>query len=285
LALEADEVKSLEARATVFGVGAGVATGSSAESLAREGDPAACEEALRSGKETPLCSVPLRVGLLALDGLASDGSGVAAAAPEKPATGPASCPEGMARVEGGSLTMDGKREDVGTFCIDKQEATAAAYSACVDGRTCQAPSEKPREFCTYRQAGKGRHPMNCVTIDEAKAFCQSRGLLLPTEQQAELAARGLQGRRYPWGEAEEEARVCMGRRNEGTCVAGSLPSGATPEGVVDLAGNVAELVESARGHRTFGGDFSDKKLKDVSPEERGVSTSPSPKIGFRCATR
>ena len=284
-ALEADEVKALEAKATVFGVGAGAATSSSAESLAREGDPAACEEALKSGKENPLCSVPLRVGLLALDGLASDGSGVAASAPEKPASGPASCPEGTVKIEGGSFTMGDRREDVGTFCMDKTEVTAASYGACVDQKKCQAPSEKQREFCTYRQAGKEQHPMNCITVDEAKGYCQSRGLLLPTEQQAEQAARGLQGRRYPWGEAEELSRVCIERRKEGTCAVGSIPAGATPEGILDLAGNVAELVEAGRNFRTFGGDFGDRKLKDVSPQERGVATSPSPKVGFRCVTR
>lgn len=284
-ALEADEVKSLEARATVFGVGAGAATSSSAESLAREGDPAACEEALRSGKEHALCSVPLRVGLLALDGLASDGSGVAASAPDKAPDGPTSCPEGMARIAGGSFTMNTRREDVAAFCLDRTEVTAAAYGACVDQGKCQAPSEKQRELCNYRQTGKEQHPMNCLTVDEAKGFCQSRGLLLPTEQQSELAARGLQGRRYPWGEAEETSRVCMDRRKEGSCAVGSLTSGATPEGVADLAGNVAELVEGVRGLQTFGGDFGDRKLTEVAPQSRGASTHPSAKTGFRCATR
>ncbi len=285
-AMEADEVKSLEGKATVFGVGAGASTSSSAESLAREGDPAACEEALSSGKENPLCSVPLRVGLLALDGLASDGSGVATVPAENRAsTGPVTCPEGMSRVEGGSLLMDDRKVEVGAFCMDRTEVTAAAYAACIDQKKCEAPATKPREFCTYRQAGKEQHPMNCVTLDEARIFCQSRGLLLPTEQQAELAARGRQGRKFPWGEQEEASRVCFNRDKEGTCAVGSVAAGATPEGLLDLSGNVAELVESGRGYKTFGGDYSDRKWKDMNPQERGSSTSASPKIGFRCATR
>lgn len=284
-AMEAGETRELEAKATVFGVGAGAASSSSAEALAREGDPAACEEALRSGKESALCAVPLRVGLLPLDGLASDGSGAAATPDVKAPEGPASCPEGTVKIEGGSLTMGDQRETLGSFCIDRTEVTAAAFAGCVDQRKCTAPSAKQRDLCTYRQAGKENHPINCVTAEEAKSYCQSRGLLLPTEQQMELAARGVQGRKFPWGEAEEAARVCMNRSKEGTCAVGSLPSGATPEGVVDLAGNVAEMVETARYHKSFGGDFGDKKMSNVSPQDRSMVTGASPRIGFRCATR
>lgn len=103
-------------------------------------------------------------------------------------------------------------------------------------------------------AGLEDHPVVQVSARDAAAYCAWRGLRLPTEEEWELAARGRDGRRYPWG---NDAPVQQGERraNFGTiaCCApdssdgflrtapvGRYPSGASPFGLLDMAGNVWE---------------------------------------------
>ena len=91
------------------------------------------------------------------------------------------------------------------------------------------------------QPGFEQHPVNEVTWYGAQAFCAWRGLRLPTEAEWEAAARGREGRIYPWGnQPPTPERAIFGRGSNETEAVGSRPAGATPEGVHDLAGNVAE---------------------------------------------
>lgn len=93
-------------------------------------------------------------------------------------------------------------------------------------------------------AGEGRHPVVEVTWREAMAYAASVGGSLPTEVQWEFAARGAEGRRYPWGNSEPACeRVHFRSCNPRTPIeVMARPEGATPEGIHDLAGNVAEWV-------------------------------------------
>jgi len=89
---------------------------------------------------------------------------------------------------------------------------------------------------------KDDHPVVNVTWDDAKAYADWAGVSLPTEAQWEKAARGTGGREYPWGNTFDASKaVCsVGLSRSSTAPVGSIPSGASPCGCLDMAGNVWE---------------------------------------------
>ncbi len=94
------------------------------------------------------------------------------------------------------------------------------------------------------------HPIREVTWDGARTYCTWRGARLPTEVEWEATARGRAGRTYPWGGALPKVEhAVFGRGSGQTAPVGSHPAGATPEGVHDLAGNVAEWTSTL--YRTY----------------------------------
>lgn len=157
------------------------------------------------------------------------------------------------------------------------------------------------------EAGYAHHPVSETTWLGAATYCTWRGARLPTEAEWEAAARGPAGRTYPWGEAPPSPNRAVYARGRGeTDPVGSHRAGATPRGVFDLAGNVAEWTSSlfrpypydpadgredagAPGERvTRGGDH----VFDVDPAKLtgffrdGFSRDPAHghrHIGFRCA--
>lgn len=242
---------------------------------------------------------------------------------------PESCPAGMVLVEGATFPMGSPAEDetpsdetplhrekVASYCIDAHEVTVSAYAAC---RSCErAPMTVAFEgltpsglrwesqFCNGGEAFAD-HPMNCVSFDQAKAYCAAQGKRLPTEPEWELAARGPEGAPYPWGSAApssdllnacgaECSRLLTERRRvagkdpwpamfdasdaaETTAPVGSYPKGRTPAGVDDLAGNVWEWTDStycAYGDRNCtdsrrvlrGGGWDTTQARDVRASRR-----------------
>ncbi len=166
---------------------------------------------------------------------------------------------------------------VNSFYMDRTEVTAGAYATCVQAGACPAldsgdgvaPNHTP--LCTYGRAGLERHPLNCVGYVEATKYCSFAGKRLPTEAEWELAARGLTGRPFPWGDAYPTPKHLNGcdaslqreapaKLNETftsmwgdtgddgwafTAPVGTYPDGASAYGVLDLSGNVEEWVGDA----------------------------------------
>lgn len=135
-----------------------------------------------------------------------------------------------------------------SYWIDRFEVRVSDYERCVRVGRCgpRPTSEATRRF------DHPDLPVSRVTWNDARAYCEFRGLRLPTEAEFERAARGVSGRRYPWGElfnsrASNQGRFGWDVTDDGDGFAelapvGSFGSGVTPEGVYDLAGNVAEWV-------------------------------------------
>jgi len=137
---------------------------------------------------------------------------------------------------------------VPAFEIDKFEVTVAAYRRCVDATKCSPPAFDG-DGCNWSQPGRDRHPVNCVAWIQASALCKWAGKRLCSEAEWERAARGTDGRRYAWGDAAPSCSLAVmavggGGCGEGaTAPVGSRPGGASPYGVMDMAGNVAEWVQ------------------------------------------
>jgi formylglycine-generating enzyme required for sulfatase activity len=161
----------------------------------------------------------------------------------------------MRLVPGGSFILGSDVGDLGerpahsvyldTYYIDKNEVTNALYRACADSGSCPPPkypgSDTRSDY--YENPEYDDYPVINVTWDMADTYCQWRGAQLPTEMQWEKAARGTDGRTYPWGE-----EIDCDKANYGFCVGdttrvGSYRGGQSPYGVYDMGGNVEEWVK------------------------------------------
>ncbi len=135
-----------------------------------------------------------------------------------------------------------------TFAIDRTEVTVADYRRCMDAGVCTAPENRmASQRCNIEIPGREEHPVNCVTWDQAARYCLWAMGRLPTEAEWEKAARGPDGRRYPWGEDPptcDRANLFIGAHQcrEGTRPTGTLPQGRSPYGALDMVGNVLEWV-------------------------------------------
>ena len=135
-----------------------------------------------------------------------------------------------------------RRVRLSSYCLDRTEVTVAAYRRC-PGDVCAAPDD--RGDCNWSRTDRDDHPINCVDWNRARAYCRWRGGDLPTEAQWEYAARGTDGRAYPWGNEPPWAHLCWSgatTTRTSTCPVGTFPSDVSPLGCADMGGDVGEWV-------------------------------------------
>lgn len=233
---------------------------------------------------------------------------------------------GMVKLEGGSFSIgcaarmdedcqmaEQPRHEVelDSFWLDKTEVTVGAYRRCVKAEKCTKPiTPASQGDCNWTIDGRGDHPVNCVTWEQARTFCEWRGARLPTEAEWERAAAGGSERRYPWvglsahcifAVMQHGGYGCSKERTWPTC---GKPKGMTEDGLCDMAGNVSEWVvdwyddnfyvnssklrpvnDTPSGYKTRrGGSWIDGgELLRVSSRQRSAPTARLTFVGFRCA--
>ena len=190
-----------------------------------------------------------------------------------------------------SSEVAGQRAELGAFQIDRTEVRVSEYRHCVDEGACAAPAVA--SGCNWNAPGRGEHPVNCVDWDQAKAYCEWIGKRLPTEQEWEKAARGTDGRTYPWGDDGPSCDVAV-MSGAPSCGGGTAPvasrdRGRSPYGLFDMAGNVFEwtgsLYASGGGARVLrGGSWkNDATAIRSSHREGALPNLRDASVGFRCA--
>lgn len=160
----------------------------------------------------------------------------------------------MLYVPAGTFSMGGEKNDdekpihavnLNAYYIDQFEVTNASYEKCVDAGVCSPPTKSNSSTRTayYGNPQFDDYPVIYVNWSMAKTYCEWRDTRLPTEAEWEKAARGEDGRTYPWGEGIS----CSKANYESGCVGdttkvGSYLEGVSPYGLYDMTGNVWEWV-------------------------------------------
>jgi len=129
------------------------------------------------------------------------------------------------------------------FYLDLTEVTNSAYAACVNDGACALPVNKGSftRDTYFADPNFGDYPVTSVRWDQAAGYCQwNAGKRLPTEAEWEYAATGGDGRQFPWGN-NFDLKLSAASEPDTTKV-GSFPNGASPFGMLDMAGNAVEWV-------------------------------------------
>lgn len=201
--------------------------------------------------------------------------------------------------------------EVSAFRMHRHEVSVGDFARCEQARRCKAPPY----FRGGQRFARERYPVSLVSWQDARDYCAFQGGRLPTEAEFERAARGRSRRTYPWGNLYNDRVSNHGQLatdpTSGTdgylelAPVGSFPEGGTPEGIFDLAGNVAEWVHDRYAPEYLPRDLVDPTGPTASsgsnrrvvrgghfesprPDLRGAArhgqlpTARSPTLGFRC---
>ena len=172
---------------------------------------------------------------------------------------------------------------LGAFLIDKYEVTQAQYQACLDSGSCTV-----RPLRNFDPGGRPQHPVIDVPFAGATSFCAWLGKRLPTEAEWEKASRGSTGQLYPWGNA---AITCV-LANYDACgfglqPVGMHPTGASPYGAHDMAGNASEWVSDYFSASYYASSPATSPTGPASGSTHGLRSGNHiyPATWLRCANR
>lgn len=245
-----------------------------------------------------------------------------------------SCPDGMKLISAGKFFRGSQSEErifasarpahavkLDAYCLDTFEVSVEKYRECSKSGNCERahrqvwwpkPASKSvsewkqerralAEHCNENGEGRLKHPVNCVTWSQAKAYCERKGGRLPTEAEWEYAARGSDGRIFPWGDAKPSAKhlngcgeECRQRREKDgladitpmypgddgyatTAPIGSFPAGVGQWGHQDLIGNVFEWTADAF--------VPYEKIRELAADKHAVLENPVQTKGERRVIR
>ena len=184
------------------------------------------------------------------------------------------------------------------FDIDRFEVTQAEYQTCITAGSCTQPA------ANFDPVANADIPVRDVSWDQAAAYCQFAGKRLPTEAQWEFAARGTDGRLYPWGNQDPTCTLANFGGCGGAPVAAGHDPGQSPFLELDAAGNVWEWVAdyydaayyasspsmdptgpaSGQNRVARGGSYTTTAdALRCSNRVTGVQTLPYDDFGIRCA--
>jgi len=218
----------------------------------------------------------------------------------------------MISIKGATFTMGDNNGDpderpahkvtVADFAMDRFELTNALFETFVAATGYQTENEKagkPQTWRTHSTPDTSNNPVVFVTWADAQAFCEWAGKRLPTEAEWEYAARGTDGRIYPWGN-DYDPQKFNGKASgiRGTVHVGSYPAGASAFGIDDMAGNVWEWTadwyqaypggapspfygEKFRVTRG-GGWFDEQKQVRATNRSSADPNAANDDLGFRC---
>jgi serine/threonine protein phosphatase PrpC/formylglycine-generating enzyme required for sulfatase activity len=191
----------------------------------------------------------------------------------------------------GNFTDSTPREtpDIPAFYIDRTEASVADYMACVEAGACREPLVEPEPDDYLTSPQYQTYPMRWLSWQAAQAYCAWAGKRLPTQQEWEKAARGTDGRLYPWGDdwnetnAVYQGNVQMAGPYPIPDPVDAYPVGASPCGALNMAGNLLEWTADENVAR--GGSYMDlpeylqaPHIFDTFIEGQGLAIN-----GVRCA--
>lgn len=197
---------------------------------------------------------------------------------------------------------------VDAFSIDSQEVTNSEWRTCVKAGKCVTPDYRNCKVYTNqgfqvsmrvpKQLQEGAMPVTCVTLQEAQAYCSFSGGALPSQDQWEKAARGTKGSLFPWGDNWDPIAANWGETDVlKTSIVGKVDghpwvappstfeSGKSPNGVYDMAGNVAEWVESTEAQAVArGGSWASSPFElRTTGRRRLPADARNADVGLRCA--
>ena len=204
-------------------------------------------------------------------------------------------PKDMVLIPAGEFTMGSNdwwpksgpehKKSVNAFYIDKYEVTNNKYKTFVDSAGYNPPDNwKDNRI----PAGRENHPVVYVSWFDAEAYCRWTGKRLPTEEEWEKAARGTDGRIYPWGDKFDSKNInSVEAAKDGPVKVGTFEKGKSPYGVYDMAGNVSEWTDSWDNKKQYritrGGSYFDgADLNKTTSTLMSIPVDVHEYIGFRC---